>query len=126
MLKRIGLFSWRALAKASAPHGNQSTGLCACWRRYGDFSRARRFVCEWAEVAAGTWVVGSFGAGGRTRRPAKTTAPARATAPTIFQFSDTDYDNRCGKAGKEGLRLGCEWRVAVCCRSVIQPARRDN
>jgi hypothetical protein len=45
MLKKIGRFSARAFANASSFHANQSTGLCACWSRYGDFSRARRFVC---------------------------------------------------------------------------------
>src|SRR6476646_10784008 len=42
----MGLFSWRAVANASSPHGYQSTGLCACWRRYGDFSWANRFLCS--------------------------------------------------------------------------------
>ena len=44
MLKKMGLFSVRALANASSFHANQSTGLCACWSRYGDFSRASRLV----------------------------------------------------------------------------------
>src|SRR5436190_9875691 len=44
MERKIGLFSRRALANASSPHGIQSTGFCACWRRYGDFSRPRRFA----------------------------------------------------------------------------------
>src|SRR6266404_2102307 len=44
MERKIGLFSRRAFANASSPHGNQSTGLSACWRRYGDFSRARRLA----------------------------------------------------------------------------------
>ena len=34
-----------AFAKASSPHAYQSTGLCACWRRYGLVSLIRRFVC---------------------------------------------------------------------------------
>ena len=41
----MGLFSFFALSKASLPHGYQSTGLCACWSRYGDFSWMSRFVC---------------------------------------------------------------------------------
>src|SRR5208283_4500943 len=41
----MGLFSARAFSNASLFHANQSTGLCACWSRYGDFSRARRLVC---------------------------------------------------------------------------------
>src|SRR5688500_4329496 len=40
MERKIGLFSARALANASSPQGSQSTGLSACWRRYGDFSAA--------------------------------------------------------------------------------------
>src|SRR5580704_16443135 len=45
MLRKIGLLCARARAKASSFHANQSTGLCACWRRYGDFSCASRLVC---------------------------------------------------------------------------------
>ena len=33
----------RASAKASADQGHQSTGLSACWSRYGDVSWASRF-----------------------------------------------------------------------------------
>src|SRR4051794_6732125 len=44
MERNTGLFSARALANASSPHGYQSTGLCACWRRYGEVSSARRLV----------------------------------------------------------------------------------
>src|SRR5690349_16609771 len=43
--KKMGLLSERALSKASAPQGYQSTGLCACCSRYGLFSPARRLVC---------------------------------------------------------------------------------
>src|SRR6266852_7629270 len=42
MLSRIGLSSRLALSSASGPHGYQSTGLSACWRRYGLVSLARR------------------------------------------------------------------------------------
>ena len=31
--KKMGLSSTRARSKASLPHGYQSTGLSACWRR---------------------------------------------------------------------------------------------
>src|SRR5438067_2046879 len=50
--RKIGLFSRRALANASSPQGYQLTGLCACCRRYGDFSLASRFVCS---EGAGVW-----------------------------------------------------------------------
>src|ERR1035441_10092333 len=36
--RKIGLFSRHDFSNASSPHGYQSTGLCACWSRYGDFS----------------------------------------------------------------------------------------
>src|SRR5881397_2862066 len=38
-----GLSSVRARTKASSPHGYQSTGLWACWSRYGLVSRPSRF-----------------------------------------------------------------------------------
>src|SRR6266852_614995 len=44
MERKIGLSSARALASASSPHANHSTGLCACCRRYGEVSFARRFA----------------------------------------------------------------------------------
>ncbi len=44
MERKMGLFSERAFSNASSPHGYQSTGLCACWRRYGLFWPARRFI----------------------------------------------------------------------------------
>src|SRR6266568_6187051 len=44
MLSRIGLSSCFALFSASAPHGYQSTGFSACWRRYVLVSLARRFA----------------------------------------------------------------------------------
>src|SRR5438046_1319608 len=43
MESRIGRSSARARARASSPQGYQSTGLSACWRRYGLVSSARRF-----------------------------------------------------------------------------------
>src|SRR5205085_9483625 len=55
MERKIGLFSWRAFAKASSPHANQSTGLSACWRRYGDFSRASRLSIDHPTVLSSTF-----------------------------------------------------------------------
>src|SRR5262245_42465492 len=40
----MGRSASRAAAKASSPHAYQSTGLSACWRRYGLVSAARRFI----------------------------------------------------------------------------------
>src|SRR6185503_8013012 len=53
MLRKIGLSSRFAFSKASGPQAYQSTGLCWCCKRYGDFSRASRFVCvgcDWDSV----------------------------------------------------------------------------
>lgn len=44
MERNTGLSSRAAFWKASGPHGYQSTGLLACWRRYGAFSLVRRFA----------------------------------------------------------------------------------
>lgn len=44
MERRTGRSSARARANASSPHGYQSTGLSACWRRYGLVSVASRFT----------------------------------------------------------------------------------
>src|SRR6266568_4612243 len=44
MESRRGLFSARAFANASGPHVNQSTGLWACWSKYGLVSWMRRLV----------------------------------------------------------------------------------
>src|SRR5947207_2213852 len=56
MLRKIGRSSNVARASASGPHGNQSTGLFACWRRYGLVSPARRlgiigWYAEWCARA---------------------------------------------------------------------------
>ena len=40
--RKIGRSSSLARASASGPHGNQSTGLFACWSRYGLVSPASR------------------------------------------------------------------------------------
>src|SRR5881394_1096892 len=50
MERKIGLSSFLALAKASAPHGDQSTRLPACATRYGLFSAARRFFAASGKV----------------------------------------------------------------------------
>ena len=42
MLKSTGTSRSAASAKAASPQGCQSTGLSACWSRYGEVSLARR------------------------------------------------------------------------------------
>jgi hypothetical protein len=49
MESKIGLFSCLALANASSPHGYQSTGLCACWSRYGLLESISLFAAAGAE-----------------------------------------------------------------------------
>ncbi len=39
----MSFFSFFAFSNASGPHGYQSTGLWACWSRYGLLSFASRF-----------------------------------------------------------------------------------
>src|SRR5215207_7120682 len=46
----MGRSSCAARARASSPQGNQSTGLWACWRRYGLVSRTSRLVKRGAAV----------------------------------------------------------------------------
>src|SRR2546422_2133139 len=46
MERKIGRSSSRARPSASGPHGYQSTGLWACWRRYGLVSPARRLAAR--------------------------------------------------------------------------------
>src|SRR5439155_1203362 len=43
MDRKIGLPAFRAASNAASPHGYHSTGLAACWRRYGLFSKTSRF-----------------------------------------------------------------------------------
>src|SRR5947208_3240677 len=54
MLRKIGRFSARAFASASGPHGYQSTGLCACCRKYGLVSWIRRFAVAIGRSPAST------------------------------------------------------------------------
>ena len=44
METKSGLSSSRARRRAWSPQGNHSTGLSACWRRYGLVSSARWFT----------------------------------------------------------------------------------
>src|SRR5262245_55311133 len=53
----MGRSSARARASASSPHGYQSTGFSACWRRYGDVSCWSRFGIPGTLLRALPWVV---------------------------------------------------------------------
>src|SRR6266511_5546835 len=75
-LRRIGLSSARAFANASSPHGYQSTGLSACWRRYGLVSPARRFISLLVAVLGAVASSGSA--------PAVSKAAADAVASSGF------------------------------------------
>src|SRR5712664_1200408 len=56
MLRKMGRSSARAVAKASSPQARQSTGLCACWSRYGEVSKASRFVQRGLPSSRRWWV----------------------------------------------------------------------
>src|SRR5580700_4253157 len=53
MERKIGLSSSLARCRASSPQGNHSTGLSACWRRYGLVSSARWFTDDDATAPPG-------------------------------------------------------------------------
>ena len=67
-----GLSSSRARCRASSPQGNHSTGLSACWRRYGLVSSARWFTGAMLRLlppgAAHGGAVQGSGDGARTQR----------------------------------------------------------
>src|SRR5438270_9964280 len=63
--RKTSFFSFLAFSNASGPHGYQSTGLWACWSRYGLDSFASRLV--WADSLLGS-AAGSVM--GKTRRRA--------------------------------------------------------
>ncbi len=44
MERKTGRCWRRATSNASSPQGNQSTGLSACCRKYGEVSSAKRFT----------------------------------------------------------------------------------
>src|SRR5215207_5281777 len=69
MERRIGRSSARASSKASSPHGYQSTGLSACWRRYGLVSPARRFISLLSPSFGAVASSGSAGTVGKATVP---------------------------------------------------------
>src|SRR3954469_19005285 len=52
-LSSTGLLVLRDSSKASADQGHQSTGLSACWSRYGDVSWASRFTIPLSHAVRG-------------------------------------------------------------------------
>src|SRR6478736_4863212 len=58
MLRKIGRSRRLARARASGPHGYHSTGLPACWRRYGLVSPASRLGIS--VTASAVWLRGRF------------------------------------------------------------------
>jgi hypothetical protein len=63
----MGRSSFRARRRASSPHGYQSTGLPACWRRYGLVASARRFGVMRTVSPAGSRVAHGPGSAERAR-----------------------------------------------------------
>src|SRR5690554_780094 len=62
---RTGTSRRRASSKASSPHSHQSTGLSACWRRYGEAELARRLGMSSTVVGGRSFAPGSRKAGRR-------------------------------------------------------------
>src|SRR3954452_18011205 len=77
---RMRRSSLRARSRASAPHGYQSTGLWACWRRYGLVSPARRLAARSSACAPGV-PDSLIPTVSRTRRARPTRAPAVCDFP---------------------------------------------
>src|SRR6266404_6854538 len=104
METRIGLPSERALAKASSPHGYQSTGLWACWSRYGLVSRARRL-----SLTALSWSAGEGQRAHRGRHHAVTHADADGGAGLGVLAADHRERDRAGQIdGARGARHGTD------------------
>src|SRR6201994_2798216 len=83
---RIGLCSARALSRAAAPQGYQSTGLCACWRRYG-------------LVSCDRWLAGAAAVTGSIKVLGPVSSRMRATWPLYpHGFSATRARGECRDA----------------------------
>ena len=76
----MGRSSSLARPSASAPHGYQSTGLCACCSRYGLVSPASRLAWRTWGGTAGAAVPAPGGGGAGSRAPAACAAAACAAA----------------------------------------------
>src|SRR3954468_3226240 len=89
----MGTFRRRASASASGPHCHHSTGLSACWSRYGLVALARRFMPPGSHVNVDdTGQVG--GARSTLLRMSGTMTRYRNTASQIPRRLD-----ECGKPG---------------------------
>src|SRR5205823_11468442 len=62
----------RARSSATGPHGSQSTGLCACCRRYGEVSAASAFATPRASLVRGRGAAASAPPHGRREGRAST------------------------------------------------------
>src|SRR5690242_2942735 len=84
MERRIGRSSARARASASSPQAYQSTGLWACWSRYGLVSSIRRFGMLALPLYSDCWLLVRY-----------TPGEMSATPPTTVPiFIELDRDNR--------------------------------
>ena len=90
MERKIGLSSALALAKASSPHGYQSTGLWACWSKYGLFWWIRRLV-KGCDPSFSSFMACWLGLTSKGRHPAKTRSNPKATEERTFLFTGTTY-----------------------------------
>src|ERR1700749_1353176 len=112
MLRSIGLSSLFERASASSPHGYQSTGLCACCKRYGLDSPARRFVCLCSDIEH-PFVLNCSDYPVRDYVP---DPPNRITASAFFYFHRSS-DKLNGDSFFLRQRL---WRVCVMERESIE------
>ena len=92
----------RARSSASSPHGYQSTGLSACWRRYGLVSSARRFMRKHAARNAAE--LGRRSAARAARSRASSRAGARAGAGARRTASPGDELRELGARDVVGAR----------------------
>src|SRR4029453_930975 len=107
----IGLSSARARANASSPHGYQSTGLWACWSRYGLVSLARRLVVTESPDALWSAGEGQRAHGGRDHS-AIHPDPDRGARLGVLATNEGQRDRVLQAVGARGTRDGADHRVA--------------
>src|ERR1700749_677617 len=112
MLRSIGLSSPFQRGSAPPPPRDQSTGLCACCKRYGLDSPARRFVCLCSDIEH-PFVLNCSDYPVRDYVPA---APNRQTASAFCYFHRAS-DKLNGDSFFLRQRL---WRVCVMERESIE------
>src|SRR6202020_1431693 len=103
MERKIGLSSAAAFSRASVPQGNHSTGLSACWRRYGLVSSAR-------------WFTGQDATGPRGARQRETLRPMDPTPALEGKTADITGASRGIGLAIADRFLGAGANVMLCSR----------